>query len=156
MKKENRRGKGFLRPLFVVILSLASLAPLLDAKERRGAQLAISKKDGTVVKGELLAVKEENLLIMDGSTPGGVTVSLKDALLVKVIKQGKAALILGGVFIGGAIGGATGYAIESGQHGFLSGLAKAAGAGIGAGHRGRFQQEIHDRECGSWLNPQCP
>ena len=133
MKKENRRAKGFLRTLFVVILSLAFLAPVLGAKEKRGAELVISKKDGAVVKGELLAVKEEDLIIMDESTPGGVTVSLKDARSVKVVKHGQTVLVLGSAFIGGAIGAATGYATQTGQHGLLAGYLKGPAAGIGAG-----------------------
>ncbi len=133
MKEENRRAKGFLKTLVVVILSLAFLAPVLGAKEKRGAELVISKKDGAVVKGELLAVKEENLIIMDESTPGGVTVSLKDARSVKVIKHGKGGLILGGALIGGAIGAAAGYASQTGQHGFLAGYFKGPAAGLGAG-----------------------
>jgi hypothetical protein len=132
MKQGHTRSQG-LPLLFIIALCLALLVPVLDAKERRGTQLVISKRDGVVVQGELLAVKEENLIIMDESTPGGVTVSLRDARLVKVVKQGKAGPILGFALLGGFVGGATGYAVGSGHDGFLSDIDKVAGGAIGAG-----------------------
>ena len=133
MKAKERQYKGILRESLIVILVLALLAPALAAQEKRGAQIVVTKNDGTVFQGELLAVRGTDLLIMAGSTPGGVSVSLADAKLVKVIKQGKAWTIVGGAFIGGLLGGALGYAVESGHQEFMSDIDKAAGAAVGAG-----------------------
>ena len=122
-----------LRVPLAVVLVLGLLAPALGAQERKGAEIAVAKNDGVVVKGELLAVKGTDLLIMDGPTPGGVSVSLADAKLVTVVKRGKAGVILAGALVGGGVGAAAGYGVESGQHGFLSSLPKAAGTLVGGG-----------------------
>jgi len=119
--------RGFLAPILV----LALLVPALSGKEGRGAQVAVTKSDGTVVRGELLAVRGTDLLIMDKSTPGGISVSLANAKLVRVVKRGKAAIILGGVALGGAAGAGLGYTIDSGDNSPLSGIGRAAWAAGG-------------------------
>jgi hypothetical protein len=124
-----------LRESSTVILVLALLAPVLVAKERRGAQLVVTKNDGRVVRGELLAVKGTDLLIMAELALERVSVSLADAKVVKVVKRAKAGGIITGVLIGGVVGAAVGSASQAGNHEFLSGIDKAAwtiaGAGIG-------------------------
>jgi hypothetical protein len=136
MKEKKGRRKGILgivRVSSAVVLVLALLAPGLVAQERRGAILVVTKNDGTVVRGELLAVKGTDLLIMDKSAQVGVSVSLADANLVKVVKRGKAVWILTGALVGGAVGGGLGYASQAGNHEFLSDIDKAAWAIGGAG-----------------------
>jgi len=51
-------------PLFLVF-SLLALSGNLLAKERRGAELIVQKKDGQQVRGELITVKEHSLLLLD-------------------------------------------------------------------------------------------
>ena len=133
MEEKKGQRKKILRESFITILVLAVLAPGLAASERRGAEVVVTKNDGTVIRGELLAVKGTDLLIMDESASGGVSVSLTDAMLVKVVNRGKVGLILGGALIGGSLGGGLGYAVESGHHEPLSGIDKAAGAIVGGG-----------------------
>ncbi len=101
-----------LRRTVAILLALALLAPGLVAKERRGANLVVTKKDGAVVRGELLAVKGTDLLIMDGSTAAGVTVSLADVRTVRVAKktrilQGMGAGFLFGGLLGAGVGALT-------------------------------------------------
>ena len=136
MKEKRGQRKRILRILkesSAVVLVLALLAPVLMAKERRGAQLVVTRNDGKVVRGELLAVKGTDLLIM--TALGEVSVRLAEAKLVKAVKRAKAGRILTGVLLGGVAGGALGYASQAGNHKFLSGIDKAAwtiaGGGIG-------------------------
>ena len=49
--------------LFLVISLLALIGNLL-AKERRGAKLIIQKKDDQQVKGKLITVKQNSLLLL--------------------------------------------------------------------------------------------
>jgi hypothetical protein len=92
-KRNQRKGMmgkwGVLREPLAVLLVLALMAPVLEAKARRGAEVVVTKGDGTVVRGELLAVKETDLVIMEGSTSAGITASLADVRSVKVVKKSK-------------------------------------------------------------------
>jgi hypothetical protein len=149
MRKEDLRSKDFLRLWAAVILSLALLASAMEGKERKGAQLIITKKDGKVLQGELLAVKGQDLILLDNSTSGEVTAGLVDIQAIKVVKKsqwftgmlvGAVVGIVAGVLSGkssqnqdpnddwtltkgqGAVAGAIGY-------GFLG---AAVGAGMGS------------------------
>ena len=48
-----------------LILSLVMLYANLDAKERRGAKLIVTKTDGQKIRGELITVKPNSLLFFD-------------------------------------------------------------------------------------------
>jgi hypothetical protein len=110
-EKRNQRkrmmGKwGMLREPLAVLLVLALMAPVLEAKARRGAEVVVTKGDGTVVRGELLAVKGTDLVIMEGSTSAGITASLADVKSVKVVKKSKILKGLGEGFLIGGVAGA--------------------------------------------------
>lgn len=47
-----------------IVVSLLFQAPDLAAQERRGADLIVTKLDGTRVAGELIAVKSDSLLLL--------------------------------------------------------------------------------------------
>ena len=57
------RGKKFVS-LFL-IFSLLVLSGSLYAKERQGAKLVITKKNGHQIEGELITVKPNSLLLLD-------------------------------------------------------------------------------------------
>ena len=59
----NPTSKKFLS-LFL-IFSLMMLSVNLYAKERRGAKLIITKKDGQLIEGELITVKPSSLLLLN-------------------------------------------------------------------------------------------
>jgi hypothetical protein len=101
MRTQRHGRKGIGRELLVVIMVLALLAPGLAAKEKRGHDVIVAKKDGTAVSGELLAVRGTDLIIRDGSNSAGITASLADVKSVKVIKSSK---LLKGVGMGFLIG----------------------------------------------------
>jgi len=82
----NPIGKKFIS-LFLVF-SLVMLSVNLHAKERRGAKLIITKKDGHQVEGELITVKPSSLLLLD--TEGkDVSIDIGDIKLIKIVKKSK-------------------------------------------------------------------
>ena len=80
---------------FLVITLVILIAPVL-AKERRGAELLIQKVDGQQIKGELITVKENTLLLL---SPIGsdLSVCIDDVIYIKIVKKSK--------FMSGAIRG---------------------------------------------------
>jgi len=96
-----------------LIFSLMMLSVNLYAKERRGAKLIITKTDGRNIRGELITVKENSLLILD--TEGkDVSVGIVDIKVVRIVKKSKFLQSLGiGLLIGAAGGALLGY---SGGH----------------------------------------
>ena len=103
----NPKGKKFLSVFLV--FSIMMLSVNLYAKERRGAILEIWEKDGRLIKGELIAVREKSLLVLD--TEGkDVSFDIPDIFSIRVLKKkskpGKGALK--GLLIGGGIGALSG------------------------------------------------
>lgn len=77
----------------------------LYAKERRGAKLIVTKKDGQQIRGELITVKPNSLLLLD--TEGkDVSVDISDIKAIRVVKKSSGTrLPLIGLLIG-CVGGA--------------------------------------------------
>ncbi len=95
----NPTSKKFMS-LFLVF-SLVILSMNLYAKERRGAKLIITKKDGQLIEGEIITVKPNSLLLLD--TEGkDVSVDIADIKVIRIVKKSKAgkAALLGGLFGG--------------------------------------------------------
>ena len=86
----NPTGKKFLS-LFLVF-SLMTLSLNLYAKERRGAKLIITKKDGLLIEGELIAVKipQQSLLLLDSKTGADVSVGIKDIDVITIVGKSNA------------------------------------------------------------------
>jgi hypothetical protein len=85
----NPTSKKFIS-LFLVF-SLMMLSANLYAKERRGAKLIITKKDGQQIRGELITVKPNSLLLLD--TEGkDVSVDIADIKVIKIKRKSKALL----------------------------------------------------------------
>jgi gas vesicle protein len=82
----NPKYKKFIS-LFL-IFSLLALSVNLYAKERRGATLIIQGKDSQQIKGELITVKPNSLLLLD--TEGkDVSVDINDIKFVTIVKKSK-------------------------------------------------------------------
>jgi len=78
-----KKGKKFIA-LFLAF-SLMMLSVNLYSKERRGAELIITKKDGQQIKGELITVKPNSLLLLD--TEGkDVSVDIVDIRIIRIVK----------------------------------------------------------------------
>ena len=84
--------------LFLVFSVLALSVPLA-AKERKGADLIIQRTDGTQVRGELIAVKESSLLLLDRDTGSDVSVDIGDIGVITIVRKSKALLGAGLGFI---------------------------------------------------------
>jgi hypothetical protein len=76
--------------LCAIISGLLILPPGLAAKERRGADIVVTKLDGSRVEGELIAVKPDLLLVL---SVGGrdESVALSGIKTVKVVRRSHAA-----------------------------------------------------------------
>ena len=81
----NKKGKKFIS-LFLVF-SLATLSGNLMAKEAKGAKIAVDKIDGQKVLGELIAVKEDSLVLLDAETDYDVTIPLRDVKTITLRKK---------------------------------------------------------------------
>jgi len=97
-----KKGKKFIA-LFLVF-SLMMLSVNLYAKERRGAKVVITKTNGQQIRGELITVKPNSLLLLD--TEGkDVSVGIGDIKVITIVKKSKA--LVGATFrsfAGGGIG----------------------------------------------------
>jgi hypothetical protein len=95
----------------VVLFSLLALSSNLIAKEKRGAELKIMKKDRAILKGELIAVKSTSLLLIDSQSGADQSVDIKDITTITIVKKSKALL---GFLIGSSAGFLAGRAIAAG------------------------------------------
>lgn len=94
------KGKKFVS-LFL-IFSLVVLSGNLIAKERRGADLKIQKKDGQQIRGELIVVKKKSLLLMDSESGTDVSVDVGDIRKITIVRK---SWTLYGAVIGALVGG---------------------------------------------------
>jgi len=79
------------KKLLVLVLVCILIFPLgLAAKEKKGADLIIQKTDGTQIGGELIAVKENSLLLLDRESGVDVSVDVKDIIVITIVKKSKA------------------------------------------------------------------
>jgi len=88
----------------LLVFSLLMLSANLYAKEKRGAKLLITKKDGWQREGELITVKPNSLLLLD--TDGkDVSIDIANIKVIRVVKKSK---VLQGLGVGLLIGAGTG------------------------------------------------
>ncbi len=101
----------------LMAISCASFRTTGGKREKHGAKLIVTKLDGQLIKGELIAVKLNSLLLLD--TDGNdVSVGIADIKVIRVMKKSKGArtgfLIGGGLALIGGIG-----QIGAEVHGFI-------------------------------------
>ncbi len=91
-----------------LVFSLVALSGNLYAKEKRGATLIITKKDGQRIKGELIAVKPNSILLLD--TEGkDVSIDIVDIKVIRILRKSKLLLGAGlGFLIGAGLGALNG------------------------------------------------
>jgi len=126
----NAKGKKFIA-LFL-IFSLLALSGNLHAKERRGVDLVITKKDGQVVKGELIVVKENSLLLKERESGGDVSVDIEHISFIRIVKKSIAVwgFRVGGAVVGAAIGCAVGGSLFDGEGGLNYGTTIGVGLSV--------------------------
>jgi hypothetical protein len=113
MRKARLKGKMERVVSLLMVISLLGLSENLMAGERRGAMLIVQKKEGSQENGELIAVKQNSILLLGSSSGTDVSIDVTDINTIKIVKKSRA---LSGLGIGSLIGGGSGAAI-----GFLSG-----------------------------------
>jgi len=101
----------------LVTINCASLRTTGGKKEKHGAKLLITKKDEQQIKGELITVKPNSLLLLN--TEGkDVSIDIADIKVIRIVKKSKGArtgfLIGGGLALIGGIG-----QIGAEVHGFI-------------------------------------
>ena len=102
MNEIKRWGEKFI--VLLVVLLLIFPFDLPSKKQKKGARLEVQKKDGEIVIGELLQVKEKSLLLRTNSETG-VTIDINEIDFITIIKKSKVLKGAGwGVLIGGGIG----------------------------------------------------
>jgi hypothetical protein len=112
-----------------IVLSMILPSGALFAQEWPGAQLVITKTDGTEIKGELIAVKQDSTLILESSSRIGASIDISNIRDIKIVKGPNTfAGAFFGVLAGGAVGAAIGATSDS--SGFR-GLSAAAGGILG-------------------------
>jgi len=97
--------------LFLVFSSVM-LSMNLYAKEIRGDELIITKKNGGKIEGELIAVKEDSLLILTKWSERDESIDIADVEVITILKKSKA--LLGsylGVLVCGGGGALIGYEV---------------------------------------------
>ena len=99
--------------IFAIAVSLVMAPAALSAKEKPGANLVITKTDGTQVAGELISVKREFISVMAGGS--GVNVDLKEIGVIKVKQKSKVGKAATGFLIGLISGSFIGYVATGGM-----------------------------------------
>lgn len=86
-----------------VVCMMFTLTGSLWAREKRGATLVITFKDGHFAEGELIAVKPDSLLLLTGRDE---SVALAEIRSVRVVRKSQA-------LVGGLVGLAAGVALTA-------------------------------------------
>ncbi|MFX0198013.1 MAG: hypothetical protein ACFFCW_17985 [Candidatus Hodarchaeota archaeon] len=118
----------------LLMLSILSLSGNLFAKEKRGANIAIYKirideeklkMKGTPwetampdIKGELIVVKQNSLLLLERESGADMSVDIGDIRIIRIEKKSKAWKY--GLVIGGGVGLIAGIASIGEVHGFFA------------------------------------
>jgi hypothetical protein len=113
-----------------LVVSFLVLPAGLSAKERRGANLIVTRLDGSQVSGELIAVKRDSLLLLSNGRDESIDLAdVKTVRIVKKSRAGKGALY---GFLVGAAGGALWGSANQDSDVWGNGTAWVAGAYVGA------------------------
>jgi hypothetical protein len=86
----------------VLALLILVLPGALSARERRGANIVVTLKDGQTVSGELIAVKPDSLLLLDPAKKDE-SVDLVGIRSIRIVRKSKALLGMGCGFLAGVV-----------------------------------------------------
>lgn len=70
-----------------LVFSILLLSGNGYAKEKKGATLIIQKKDGTRVKGELIAVKENSIILLERRSGVDITLDTREIYTVRIYRN---------------------------------------------------------------------
>jgi len=143
-----------MKKIMTLIIGVSLLIPsgVSFAKEKHGAQLVITKTNGTEIRGELIGLKQDSTLILESSSRIGASIDISD---IKVIKIVKGSIPVAGVIVGLVGGGVMGQALgrfgSMGSRplgGIIGGLVGGILGGVIASHNdeilieGKSQEQI--------------
>ena len=124
MRKSNRHAARnlFLFGCSAFILCLFSAG--LSYAEKRGANVIVTLKDRPPAGGELVAVWEDSLVLLESNSQADLTIDFREIKSVQIVRNSKSSL---GLVCGGAVGLGISAAIldphdNSGEGGFWSGF----------------------------------
>lgn len=81
----------------------------LKPGQKPGAEISIHKKDGWKIKGELISVKQNSLLLMERNTGTNMTFDIEEIDKIIIFKKSKVPSVVIGSLAGGALGALIGY-----------------------------------------------
>jgi hypothetical protein len=85
-----------------LVFSIFLLSENMFAGERKGADLIIQKINGQQVRGELIAVKQNSLILLDRNSGADINITIEEIEAIRIIKKSK---LLAGAGLGLVIGG---------------------------------------------------
>lgn len=120
------------KKLMVLVLVCILIFPLgLTAKEKRGANLIVQYKDGQTVRGELITIKQNSLLLSDEGS--GVSVDVHEIKVITIVKKSKAGKgALYGFGLGATGGAIAGFLVDPEEEEYRVGHAIFGGIFLGA------------------------
>ena len=135
MRKKDFKSKGVKLVLLFTLMAILALGSNSLAKEKKhGAELLIKTQAGQLIKAELLTIKGFELILMDTSSPSGITIDIREIESIRIVKKSKFLPGLGyGLLFGGGTGGLLGLASGDDKGGFFAFTAteKAVMYGLG-------------------------
>jgi hypothetical protein len=93
---------------WILVVSILSLSGEMFGAGRKGAELYIKKKDGHFERGELIAVRQSSLLLLDRYSGADVAVDIDDIRSIRIERK---SLAREGAYIGLFIGAGSGAVI---------------------------------------------
>jgi hypothetical protein len=116
-----------------LVLSILLLSGNTFAKDREGADVIIQKKDESQIRGELIAVKEDSLFLIDRELGTDVSADIGDIQVIKIVRRSRALVGgIAGLSLGGVIGFLIGYP-KGKKSGFVYRKPEAGGIGAAIG-----------------------
>ena len=64
-------------------------------KQKHGTQLIVQKRDGQEIRGELIAVNHNSLLLLQFESAAEVSIKIIDIKVIKIIKKSLLAILVG-------------------------------------------------------------
>ena len=92
-----------IKKYLIYILVCTLVFPLgLTAKDKHGADLLVETLDGKQVRGELIAVRDASLLLLERETGADVSVDIGDISVISIVRKSKTWSGVGFGFLVGA------------------------------------------------------
>ena len=114
MNEKRSKGCGNKFGFFLFAAVLVGLSGNLIAEVRHGAEVEARKKDRNVVKGELIAVKSNSIVVLN-STGADVPLNISDISGIHIRKGSQVeGGLIAGILLGGAAGALFGARVERG------------------------------------------